>query len=95
MGDRATPDFVPYDELLRAEETREQNHEWVDGVVYAMGGSSPEHSRLMSRFNGRVLTPLTESSSTSSSRRTSGGSRCERTTANVYGPLALSRGASA
>jgi len=51
-------EYVSYDEFLRREETSEDRHEWVDGVVYAMTRGSPEHGRLTSRIIGKVLIPL-------------------------------------
>lgn len=38
--------YVTYEDFLDAERGRETKHEWLDGVVYAMGGGSLEHSRL-------------------------------------------------
>lgn len=35
-----------FDDYLAAEQTSAVKHEWLDGVVYAMSGASPEHSWL-------------------------------------------------
>ncbi len=40
---------MTYGEYLALEESSGAKHEWVDGVVYAMSGGTPEHSRLQAR----------------------------------------------
>jgi Uma2 family endonuclease len=52
--------YVPYDVFLREEAVREERHEWVDGVVYAMTRGTPEHSRLGNRIVVRMLGPFLE-----------------------------------
>jgi Uma2 family endonuclease len=42
------------------EQASEEQHEWVDGAVYAMSRGSPEHGRLTGRVIARMLTPLLE-----------------------------------
>lgn len=41
---------MSFDEYLAAEQTSAVKHEWLDGVVYAMGGGNIEHGRLASRL---------------------------------------------
>jgi len=41
---------MTYVEYLALEEASATKHEWIDGVVYAMSGGSPEHSRLQARL---------------------------------------------
>lgn len=43
--------YVSYEDFLEAEQKCDTKHEWLDGVVYAMGGGTIEHSRLASRAN--------------------------------------------
>ena len=38
--------YVSYEDYLEAEQASVLKHEWLDGVVYAMGGGSIEHGRL-------------------------------------------------
>lgn len=40
---------MDYAEYLAFEQSSATKHEWIDGVVYAMSGGSPEHSRLQAR----------------------------------------------
>jgi len=42
------------DEYLAFEATSEQKHEWVNGEVYAMAGSTLRHARLASRVNSQL-----------------------------------------
>jgi Uma2 family endonuclease len=37
---------VPYEDYLAAEETSDEKHEWLDGLIYAMSRGTPEHARL-------------------------------------------------
>ncbi len=38
--------YVRFEDFLEAEAKSDLKHEWLDGVVYAMGGGSLEHSRI-------------------------------------------------
>ena len=40
---------MTYLEYVAFEEASATKHEWIDGVVYARSGGSPEHSRLQAR----------------------------------------------
>jgi Uma2 family endonuclease len=39
------PAFTP-DEYLAFERSSESKHEYLDGLIYAMAGASPEHSTI-------------------------------------------------
>lgn len=38
--------FTPFGEYLEAESRSELEHEWINGLVYAMSRGTPEHGRL-------------------------------------------------
>ena len=47
--DMALPDILPAftpDEYLAFERGSESKHEYLDGLIYAMAGASPEHSTI-------------------------------------------------
>jgi Uma2 family endonuclease len=52
MGEPAAK--LSYADYLAFEETSEQKHEFIDGLVFAMAGGSYEHARLA----GRVMIAL-------------------------------------
>jgi Uma2 family endonuclease len=47
-----------YAEYLELEASSEQRYEFVDGVVYAMAGGTPEHSRLAMALGAALLGSL-------------------------------------
>jgi Uma2 family endonuclease len=47
-----------YAEYLELEASSEQRHEFVNGVVYAMAGGTPEHSRLAMALGAALLGAL-------------------------------------
>lgn len=51
------PQLTP-DEYFVWEEKQRENHEYIDGQVYAMGGGSVNHSRLAVRFTSLFETHL-------------------------------------
>lgn len=52
------PSYVTYEDFLEAEQKSETKHEWLDGVVYAMGGGSLEHSRLAANIGAALRAAL-------------------------------------
>jgi Uma2 family endonuclease len=42
---------MTYEEYLAFDAASETKHEYVNGEVYAMSGSTPEHARLQSRLS--------------------------------------------
>ena len=54
MSDGATQHHASFEDYLAAEQTSDIKHEWLEGVVYAMGATTLEHSRLA----GNVHTAL-------------------------------------
>lgn len=45
--------FTP-DEYLAFEREAEERHEWLDGLIYAMAGESPDHSIICSNINASL-----------------------------------------
>ena len=41
-------------EYLAAERDAFERHEWLDGIIYAMAGESPEHSLICSNANASL-----------------------------------------
>lgn len=54
MGEPAPKPYVTYAEYLELEEKSATKHEWLDGVIYAMSGGTPDHAGLA----GAVLISL-------------------------------------
>lgn len=52
-GQRAT-----YTEYLEFEDRSEQRHEFVDGAIYAMADSTPEHSRLAAALTAELYSAV-------------------------------------
>jgi Uma2 family endonuclease len=52
------PRFLSYEDFLELESKSEVKHEWLDGVLYAMGGGSLEHSRLAGNVHTALKTAL-------------------------------------
>jgi Uma2 family endonuclease len=50
IGDGAPQREISYAEYLAIERATDLRHEWVDGVVYAMAGGTPAHSRLSAQM---------------------------------------------
>jgi Uma2 family endonuclease len=50
-----------YAEYLALEASSEQRHEFVDGLVYAMAGGTPEHARLAMALGSELRSALTSS----------------------------------
>jgi Uma2 family endonuclease len=51
------PAFTP-DEYLAFERVSESKHEYLDGVIYAMAGSSPEHSTICANLSEIITRQL-------------------------------------
>lgn len=49
---------IPYAEYLANEQVSDTKHEYVNGLVYAMAGGSPEHGRLAVAASTQLLTLL-------------------------------------
>ncbi len=49
---------MSFEDYLAAEQQAETKHEWVNGVVYAMGGGSVEHGRLATKVTAALTTKL-------------------------------------
>jgi hypothetical protein len=45
-------------DYLAIDEASELKHEYIGGVVYAMGGGSPEHARLAMAVGGELRAQL-------------------------------------
>jgi Uma2 family endonuclease len=58
MGRPSAKAYVSYADYFEAEETSEERHEWIDGIVYAMSRGTPEHGRLVSAINGELRAAL-------------------------------------
>jgi Uma2 family endonuclease len=58
MGHPSSKPYVSYADYFEGENTSEERHEWVDGVVYAMSRGTPEHGRLVSAINGELRAAL-------------------------------------
>lgn len=58
MGHPAARAYLTLADYFEAEETSEERHEWIDGAVYAMSRSTPEHGRLVSAVNGELRAAL-------------------------------------
>jgi hypothetical protein len=54
MGHPSARAYVSYADSFEAEDTSEERHEWIDGVVYAMSRSAPERGRLVSAVNSEL-----------------------------------------
>jgi Uma2 family endonuclease len=50
--------YVTFEDYVAAELDSETKHEWLDGVVYAMGGGTFEHSRLATNVASILRTKL-------------------------------------
>ncbi|HWL86657.1 MAG TPA: Uma2 family endonuclease [Polyangiaceae bacterium] len=50
--------YVSYEDYLAAEQDSPVKHEWLDGVVYAMGGGTLEHSRLAANMTSILRAAL-------------------------------------
>jgi Uma2 family endonuclease len=50
--------YVTFEDFVAAEQDSETKHEWLDGVVYAMGGGTLEHSRLAGRMTAILSSKL-------------------------------------
>ncbi|WP_394840196.1 Uma2 family endonuclease [Pendulispora rubella] len=50
--------YVSYEEYLELERDSLVKHEWLDGIVYAMGGGSTEHSRLALNMTAALKSAL-------------------------------------
>ena len=46
MGEPAPTPYVSHAEYLALEEKSATKHEWLDGVIYAMAGGTPDHAGL-------------------------------------------------
>lgn len=56
---QATPQvFVSYEDYLVGEETGEEKHEWLEGIVYAMSRGTPEHGRLTANVTAALRVAL-------------------------------------
>jgi Uma2 family endonuclease len=51
MGHPSAKTYVSFADYFEAENTSEERHEWIEGVVYAMSRGTPEHGRLVSAIN--------------------------------------------
>jgi Uma2 family endonuclease len=51
----AAPQRVSYAEYLALEAQSPEKHEYIDGLVYAMSGGSPAHSKLSAMVIGALL----------------------------------------
>jgi Uma2 family endonuclease len=58
MVQRPAEPYVPFEDYLEAEQRSETKHEWLDGVVYAMGGGSIEHARLAVKMTSALTARL-------------------------------------
>jgi Uma2 family endonuclease len=58
MGHPSARAYVSYADYFEAEDTSEERHEWIDGVVYARSRGTPEHGRLVSAINGELRAAL-------------------------------------
>jgi Uma2 family endonuclease len=58
MGHPSARAYVSYADYFEAENTSDERHEWLDGVVYAMSRGTPEHGRLVSAINGELRAAL-------------------------------------
>lgn len=78
---------MTYDEYLALERESETKHEYVNGVVYAMAGGTPEHARLASQLGILIGTALRgrPCATFSSDARI----RIERTKRSTYPDLAV------
>src|SRR6266542_3901125 len=56
------PPLQPYrftvEEYLAFERTADERHEYLDGVIYAMAGESPNHGRLCTNLGGLLYAQL-------------------------------------
>jgi hypothetical protein len=52
MGHPPAKPYISYADYFEAEETADERHEWIDGVVYAMSRGTPEHGRLVLYVQG-------------------------------------------
>jgi len=50
--------YVSYEQFLEAEQQSDTKHEWFDGVIYAMGGGTVEHSRLAGNIHTALKNAL-------------------------------------
>lgn len=46
MAEVAPQPHMSFEDYLAAEQASDIKHEWLEGVVYAMGATTLEHSRL-------------------------------------------------
>jgi Uma2 family endonuclease len=60
MVGRASTAYVTFEDYAAAELDAETKHEWLEGVVYAMGGGTVEHARLASKMISLLSAKLTE-----------------------------------
>jgi Uma2 family endonuclease len=58
MDAAAAPTRTTFVEYLAIDEASDLKHEFIDGVVYAMSGGSPEHARLAMAIGGELRAQL-------------------------------------
>ena len=54
MAQAARPQPVSFREYVEREQTSERKHEFLDGVVWAMAGGTPEHAQLAINFGAEL-----------------------------------------
>ena len=52
------PDRFPVEEYLAFERTSDERHEYLDGVIYAMAGESPDHGRICTNLVATLVPQL-------------------------------------
>lgn len=60
MAELATQRHASFEEYLAAEQTSDVKHEWIEGVIYAMGATTLEHSRLAGNVHTALNNKLRE-----------------------------------
>jgi Uma2 family endonuclease len=58
MGGPVPTPYVSHAEYLALEEKSPMKHEWLDGVVYAMSGGTPDHAGLAAAIVGELRNQL-------------------------------------